>query len=170
MGDSGAVGPVTQATGWSGGQLGWDLPSLSRLLEDGYSIRAANTPGANDLMMRIYAAMAQKERELISERTKAALAAARGRGKALGGDRRYCPTTGPDARAAALARREGAERTGYRLALKVEALREAGTTSLAGFAQALTERGVSTPRDGRIWPHTTVARVLSRVSVQQVGG
>jgi DNA invertase Pin-like site-specific DNA recombinase len=32
--------------------------------------------GADDLMMRIYAAMAQKERELISERTRAALAAA----------------------------------------------------------------------------------------------
>ncbi len=41
---------------------------------------------AGDLMMRIYAAMAQKERELISERTRAALAAARARGRALGGD------------------------------------------------------------------------------------
>jgi hypothetical protein len=61
--------------------------TLSQLLEDGYSIRAADMPGADDLMMRIYAAMAQKERELISERTKAALAAARARGKALGGDR-----------------------------------------------------------------------------------
>lgn len=60
--------------------------SLSQLLEHGYSIRAADMPGANDLMMRIYAAMAQKERELISERTRAALAAARARGKALGGD------------------------------------------------------------------------------------
>jgi DNA invertase Pin-like site-specific DNA recombinase len=36
------------------------------LLEDGVSIRAADMPGADDLMMRIYAAMAQKERELIS--------------------------------------------------------------------------------------------------------
>ena len=47
--------------------------TLSQLLEDGYSIRAADMPGADDLMMRIYAAMAQKERELISERTRAAL-------------------------------------------------------------------------------------------------
>ena len=66
--------------------------TLSQLLEDGYSIRAADMPGADDLMMRIYAAMAQKERELISERTKAALAAARARGKALGGDRGYRPS------------------------------------------------------------------------------
>ena len=49
--------------------------TLSQLLEDGVSIRAADMPGADDPMMRVYAAMAQKERELISERTRAALAA-----------------------------------------------------------------------------------------------
>jgi DNA invertase Pin-like site-specific DNA recombinase len=57
------------------------------LLEDGYSIRAADIPGADDLIMRVYAAMAQKERELISERTRAALGAAKARGTRLGGDR-----------------------------------------------------------------------------------
>ena len=36
-------------------------------------------PGADDLMLRIYAAMAQKEREIIGERTRAALAAAKAR-------------------------------------------------------------------------------------------
>jgi hypothetical protein len=41
---------------------------------------AADMPGADDLMMRVYAAMAQKERELISERTRAALGAAKARG------------------------------------------------------------------------------------------
>lgn len=61
--------------------------TLSGLLEEGISIRAADMPGADDLMMRVYAAMAQKERELISERTLAALAAARVRGAVLGGDR-----------------------------------------------------------------------------------
>jgi DNA invertase Pin-like site-specific DNA recombinase len=61
--------------------------TISQLLEDGISIWAADMPGADDLMMRVYAAMAQKERELISERTRAALAAARARGAVLGGDR-----------------------------------------------------------------------------------
>jgi len=57
--------------------------TLSQLLEDGISIRAADMPGADDLMLllRIYAAMAQKERELISERTRAALAAERRGGR-----------------------------------------------------------------------------------------
>src|SRR5215218_1730642 len=84
--------------------------TLSGLLEEGYQIRAADMPGADDLMIRIYAAMAQKERELISERTRAALRAAKARGTVLGGDRGYRPAEGPSAAAAAQARRAAAER------------------------------------------------------------
>ena len=136
--------------------------TLSQLLEDGVSIRAADMPGADDLMMRIYAAMAQKERELIGERTRAALAAARARGTALGGDRGYRPAAGPDSGAAALARRERAEQTAHRLLLEVDLLREAGVVSHQGLARALSERGVPAPRGGAVWTHTTVARLLDR--------
>jgi len=104
--------------------------TLSQLLEDGVSIRAADMPGADDLMMRIYAAMAQKERELISERTRAALAAAKARGRVLGGDRGYRPASGPAAAAAAQARREVAQRTAHRLTLEVERLQLEGTRLL----------------------------------------
>jgi DNA invertase Pin-like site-specific DNA recombinase len=138
--------------------------TLSQLLEDGYSIRAADMPGADDLMMRIYAAMAQKERELISERTKAALAAARARGKALGGDRGYRPIAGPDARAAARVRQEGAERAAHRLLLDLEALRAEGNTSHAALARAMADRGVPTPGGSGAWTHTTVARLLTRAT------
>ncbi len=138
--------------------------TLSRLLEEGYAIRAADMPGADDLMMRIYAAMAQKERELIGERTRAALAAARARGRVLGGDRGYRPAFGPDARVAAQARQEAAERTAHRLALEIEALRAEGVMTNKGLARALMERGVPTPRGGSVWTHTTVARLLLRLN------
>ncbi|WP_431266843.1 recombinase family protein [Dankookia sp. P2] len=138
--------------------------TLSGLLEDGYQIRAADMPGADDLMMRIYAAMAQKERELISERTKAALAAAKARGAVLGGDRGYRPPDGPSAIAAARARREGAERTAHRLALEVERLRTDGVTSQAAIARVLNERGVPVPSGHGAWTHTTVARVVARAA------
>lgn len=137
--------------------------TLSQLLEDGVSIRAADMPGADDLMMRIYAAMAQKERELISERTRAALAAAKARGTVLGGDRGWRPTGGPDATAAAHARRVAAERVAHRLALEVKALQGEGVTSHHGLALALNNRNVPTPRGSGAWTHTTVARVLARV-------
>ncbi|WPB83750.1 recombinase family protein [Sediminicoccus rosea] len=136
--------------------------TLSQLLEDGVSIRAADMPGADDLMMRIYAAMAQKERELISARTKAALAAAKVRGAVLGGDRGYRPAAGPDAAAAALVRRETAERAAHRLVLEVERLYAEGVEGQAAMARALNKRGVPTPQGRGAWTHTTVARVLAR--------
>lgn len=138
--------------------------TLSQLLENDISIRAADMPGADDLMMRLYSAMAQKERELISARTKAALAAAKARGTVLGGDRGYRPPRGPDTAAAARVRRESAERVAHRLALGVEAARGEGISTHAGLAQALTARGVHTPRGSATWTHTTVARVLGRIA------
>ena len=138
--------------------------TLSQLLEDGISIRAADMPGADDLMMRIYAAMAQKERELISERTRVALAAAKVRGRRLGGDRGYRPEHGPDATAATSARRQETEQAAHRLALELERLEAEGITGLAAMARALTECGVATPRGGAAWTHTTVARVRERAA------
>ncbi|MBY0338445.1 MAG: recombinase family protein [Acetobacteraceae bacterium] len=138
--------------------------TLSQLLEDGVSIRAADMPGADDLMMRVYAAMAQKERELIGERTRAALTAARARGAVLGGDRGYRPAGGPDAIAAAVARREAAERAAHRLVLEVERLRAEGVEGHAALARALNERGIPTPRGSGAWTHTTVMRVMATAS------
>lgn len=140
--------------------------TLSQLLEDGYSIRAADMPGADDLMMRIYAAMAQKERELISERTRAALAAARARGRALGGDRGYRPAAGPNARAAAVARQDAAAQTAHRLLLEVDALRADGIATHRGLARALNDRSVPTPRGSGAWTHTTIARLIAKTEHQ----
>lgn len=129
---------------------------------EGIAVRAADMPGADDLMMRVYAAMAQKERELISERTRAALAAARARGRVLGGDRGYRPAAGPDALAAAEARRLAADRTAHRVLLEIEALRAEGIDGHAALARAPAARGIPTPRGRATWTHTTVARLIAR--------
>lgn len=139
--------------------------TLSQLLEDGYSVRAADMPGADDLMMRVYAAMAQKERELISERTRAALAAAKARGAVLGGDRGYRPSVAPCAARAAAARGEAADTVAHRLMLEIDRLRAGGISTHQGLARELTARGVSTPRNGTVWTHTTVARLVERVYI-----
>jgi DNA invertase Pin-like site-specific DNA recombinase len=121
-------------------------------------------PGADELMLRIYAAMAQKERELISARTRAALAAAKARGTVLGGDRGWRPCQGPDAGRASQARRETAQRAAHRLALEVERVHDEGIEGQAAQARILTERGVPTPRGEGFWTHTAVARVMARAS------
>jgi DNA invertase Pin-like site-specific DNA recombinase len=113
--------------------------------------------------------MAQKERGLISERTRVALAAAKARGKALGGDGGYRPAAGPDAAAAARVRREAADQAAHRLALEVDRLHEEGIVGQAAVARALTERRVPTPRGTATWTHTTVARVLQRAVGEPAG-
>ncbi len=137
--------------------------TLSQLLEDGTSIRAADMPGADDLMMRVYAAMAQKERELISERTRAALAAAKARGTVLGGDRGYRPSGAPCAASASVARGKAADTTAHRLSLEIAALQANGVVTHQGLARSLMELDIPTPRGGREWTHTTVARLMARV-------
>ena len=114
-------------------------------------------------MLVIYAAMAQKERELINERTRAALAAAKARGASLGGDRGYRPPAPPCAANAAVARADEADRMAHRVRIEIERLRQDGTTTLAGLARGLTSLGVPTPRRGGAWTHTTVSRAIERV-------
>ncbi|MBR0648757.1 recombinase family protein [Roseomonas terrae] len=143
--------------------------TLSQLLEDGISIRAADMPNADDLMLRIYAAMAQRERDLISERTRAALAAAKARGKVLGGDRGYRPTVGPDGTAAARARRKLAAQTAHRLHLQIGEPHPGDVPSFSAMARSLNERGVPTPKGTGAWTHTSVARIVRRISYRHAG-
>jgi DNA invertase Pin-like site-specific DNA recombinase len=53
-------------------------------MESGVEFVAVDNPHANKLTVHILAAVAEHERELISERTKVALQAAKARGVRLG--------------------------------------------------------------------------------------
>jgi DNA invertase Pin-like site-specific DNA recombinase len=67
------------------------VPFLSRLLEAGVDVRFADLPAiegaTGKFLLQQMAAVAELEAGMISARTKAALAAAKRRGKKLGGDR-----------------------------------------------------------------------------------
>lgn len=119
-------------------------------------------------MLHIYAALAEKERALISARTKAALAAAKARGVKLGGDRGYRPETPPDAatggRASGAVRGQRADQAAFRIIPAIEEARAAGAVSLRQIAEALTKRGIPTPSGAGEWSATGVRRVLGRVT------
>jgi DNA invertase Pin-like site-specific DNA recombinase len=102
-------------------------------------------------MLHIYAALAEKERALISERTKAALQAARERGVRLGN-----PNIGAD-NAAAAADRDAALRP---------VLVELAGKTLRQAAQALTDRGIASPRGGA-WNQVTVMRAMRRLGIER---
>src|SRR5262249_20199465 len=119
-------------------------------------------PNANKLTVRIMAMIAQEERRMISERTKAALAAARARGVKLGGYRKD-PTLRPDAGKkgnAVMAQR--ADTRAADIAPTINELQASGATSLRAIAAGLNERGIPTARGRGTWSAVQVARVLER--------
>src|SRR5436190_16360184 len=65
-------------------RLSRNLAFVATVMESGVEFVAVDNPHANKLTIHILAAVAEHERAMISERTKAALAAAKRRGKRLG--------------------------------------------------------------------------------------
>lgn len=112
---------------------------------------------ADPFMLHLYAALAEKERRLISERTKSALAARKATGAKLGnpGDIGQAATKGR-AVSIACANQFAAETLPI-----IMAIRKSGLTSLRGIAIALNNRGIRTARGGQ-WQVSNVRNVLKR--------
>ncbi len=105
---------------------------------------AVDMPDANKLTVGIMALVAQQEREAISARMKAALAAAKTRGTKLGGYRGAPP---PDLAKASAGRIAKADLLASRIGPLVCELPEADMT-MAVMTRELAARGVRTARDG----------------------
>src|SRR3954463_13250358 len=76
-------------------RLARNVAFIAYLMESGVEFTAVDMPAANKLTLHILAAVAEHEREMISQRTRAALAQARKRGVKLGrpdGDTRHMHT------------------------------------------------------------------------------
>jgi DNA invertase Pin-like site-specific DNA recombinase len=114
-------------------------------------------PEANKLTIGLLAVVAQHEREQISTRTKAALAAAKARGKVLGG---YRGGPGVDWRKGRDARVAQSDAFAASVQPIIRELQAQGM-SLRQVATALTERGIETPRGGT-WTADAVRRAMLR--------
>ena len=134
-------------------RLARNVHFVSGLIETAVDFIAADMPQANKVMIQMHAVMSEWERDQISERTKAALAAAKARGVVLG-------ASGPANLHRHIKERQEAS----------DAFRERLMPVLAGFAaQGLSRRamvdrlndlGIKAPRGGT-WSLGQVQRVLS---------
>jgi DNA invertase Pin-like site-specific DNA recombinase len=107
-------------------------------------------------LLHLYSALAEKERALISSRTKLALQAKKAQGAILGNPR--ARDAAPIARAVLMA---NADRFAADVRPIIEGLRASGVTTYAGIAAALNARGVRTSR-GDQWHATSVRNTILR--------
>lgn len=112
---------------------------------------------ADPFMLHLFAALAEKERAMISARTKAALAAAKAKGTVLGNPRLA------EARVKAEAvRSAGADEFAKGIAPVIRDIQAKGATTLRGIARELVARKVETRR-GRTWTPVQVTDLLKRL-------
>ena len=129
---------------------------IAQLLNSGVEFVAADMPHANKLTIHIIAAGAAYEREVIAQRTKAALAAAKARGVKLGN---------PFAAHAALIGREVVQDQADDYARSMvpifAGLRAKGVYSYSELARGLAECGIPTRRGGQ-WTAAGVSNIVKR--------
>jgi DNA invertase Pin-like site-specific DNA recombinase len=131
-------------------RLSRNVHFISGLMERKVDFVACDMPSANAFMINVYAAVAQEERRMISDRTKAGLAAAKARGVKLGGPR--LPVINETRQADAIARAQAI----------VQILAELSGMSARAAAAELNARKIETPT-GAPWSAKTVIRVRERL-------
>jgi DNA invertase Pin-like site-specific DNA recombinase len=113
-------------------------------------------PDVDPFVLHLFAALAEKERALISTRTRQALAAAKARGVTLGGPKLHVARRNAQEAIAAEADRHAAN-----VLPIIREAQKAGATTLRAIAAALNARGVATARGGQ-WHAKSVSNILER--------
>jgi DNA invertase Pin-like site-specific DNA recombinase len=148
-------------------RLSRNLHFLTGLKNAGVDFVAADMPDANSLTVHILAAVAEHERDMISARTKAALAVARERrakeGKKLGNPNGAVHLQGLGNGPAVTAITGKADAHAARLRGTLARIEAEGIKSALGIAKVLNERGILSPRGGT-WSATTVQRLRARLA------
>jgi DNA invertase Pin-like site-specific DNA recombinase len=130
---------------------------------EGVAFTACDMPHADNFTVGIVAMVAQKEREMISKRTKEALAAAKAWGVKLGNPSGAAPLrrAGKGTVAAVAAIKANAAQRALDLAGTLAAIRSAGATSLHAIAAELNRQGIAMALGG-CWHAATVQRLEAR--------
>jgi DNA invertase Pin-like site-specific DNA recombinase len=137
-------------------RLARNVAFIANLMDAGVDFAACDQPFASRLTLHILSAVAEDEARRISERTKAALSAAKARGVKLGSP--IADVTVARARAAR-SRYAAEASTGTRRV--ISDIQAAGVSSLAGIARALEARGIKTPGGRTTWQAVQVSRLMA---------
>ncbi len=139
---------------------------LSKLLDAGVDVRFCDLPAIEGptgrFILQQMVAVAELEAGLISKRTKDALAAAKRRGKKLGGNRGTTLSRAAQ-RAGVAARKDKSKARAVDLAPTITELRAGGATTLRAIAEGLNAKRIPTARGQGKWSAVQVARVQAHI-------
>lgn len=135
-------------------RLARNVHFISGLMETGVEFAVADMPNADRFQLHLFAALAEKEAEVISQRTKAALAAAKERGTELG---KHGKVLAARNQAEAMDRLEPI--AADLLALKAEGL------SVRKMVEALNTRAIPSPAGGK-WHPASLHKALARLEAR----
>ena len=135
-------------------RLARNVHFISGLMETGVEFAVADMPNADRFQLHLFAALAEKEAEVISQRTKAALAAAKDRGTELG---KHGKVLAARNKAEAMDRLEPI--AADLLALKAEGL------SVRKMVEALNTRAIPSPAGGK-WHPASLHKALARLEAR----
>ncbi|MEY9594795.1 DNA invertase Pin-like site-specific DNA recombinase [Bradyrhizobium yuanmingense] len=141
-------------------RLSRDVAFVSSLMAQRVSFVVAELgKDVDPFMLHVYAALAEKERNMIAMRTREALQAKKAKGDKLGGPKLA------EARVAAMAAKKAeADRFATNILPVIESIRKAGgSATLREIAAALNARGIHTANGGK-WHPTTVKNILDRAA------
>jgi DNA invertase Pin-like site-specific DNA recombinase len=135
-------------------RLGRNAEFLLSLQNSGVDFVCCDCPNADKFTVGILALVAQRERELISERTRLGLAAAKTKGVKLG-------TPNPEKAVAAMVTANKMAKSEFttKVLPVVEEIRSAGVDTLQEIADCLNRRGIST-RTGKTWYPSSVRNII----------
>lgn len=142
-----------------------NLAFLTRLLEEGVPVIACDipqmhNPAATKFVLQLMANIAEYEAELISDRTKKALAVKKARGDVLG-----TPAPEKGSKLGGTATKEAVQEWAEDLRPIVQDLRKYGCDTLQKVAQGLEARGAKTFRGGNKWALSSVRNLVNRLEV-----
>lgn len=139
-------------------RLAGNAAFVLNLRDSGVDFICADMPFADRFSIGILALVAERERETISQRTKAGLAAAKRRGTKLGN-----PNLAKVRSVAIAANQRRVKDFAHKLAPVIAEINAAGVTTLRGVAQCLNARGFKTPM-GKAFTRQAVAKLNRRLA------
>ena len=147
-------------------RLSRDVHFITGLRKEGINFTACDMPDANKLTINIMAVMAEQERKLIAERTKAALAAAKRRGKKLGTSNKKIKSALKKKgwKNSLTKRKRRADSFAESLRSKIEFLRIEEKKTQQAIVKHFNEYNVAAARGGK-WHITQLQRVMERLDI-----